>query len=424
MSRKKITKTAVDEAVSGDKDVYLWDDRVRGFGLKITPRGSKTYLYQYRMGGRSSKVRRYTIGKHGSFTPDHARKIAEQLAAKVAQGEDPQGTKMQVREESRSLAFAPYCQRFYDEYLLHNWKSRHIEGLRMLERHAIPKLRDKPLPQITKRDISDVLRPLKFTPAAEKNNFATLRKLFNWAVNEGDLEVSPMAGMKAPAGSPSRERVLTDEELKLVWDASYKLEYPNGPYVRSLVLTGQRLREVSKLAWSELSRDGQMWALKGVRTKNGKPHTIPLSSLMVAELDDIAVERHDKKKGEWPKQGPVFTTDGTKPINSFSKLKKGISTFMDEINRKREDPLVMDHWVVHDLRRTLTTGMQRLDVRFEVTEAIINHVGASKSGVAGVYQRHDWKNEKAAALEAWSAHVAAVVSSEDKDVNVGPLRRA
>ncbi|MDG5748559.1 integrase family protein [Qipengyuania sp. XHP0207] len=424
MANKRITKAAVDGANAGEKDAYLWDDRVSGFGLKITPTGSKSYVYQYRMGGRGSKVRRYTIGKHGKFTPDQARKIAEQLAAKVAQGEDPQSLKMQGREEARTLAFDAYCQRFHDEYLRHNWKSTHSEALAALERHAVPELKDKPLTQITKKDIGDVLRPLKAMPATEKNTFATLRKLFNWAVNEGDVEVSPIAGMKAPAGPIERDRVLSDEELKLVWQATFKLGYPYGPYIRSLILTGQRLGETGRVAWSALNRGDGMWTLKGVQTKNGKPHTVPLVGLMLEELDQIAEEQHGKDEAEWPKRGPVFTTTGDKPINGFSKIKARLDKFVDELNQAQDEPIVIDHWTFHDLRRTLATGMQRLDVRFEVTEAILNHVGASKSGVAGVYQRHEWKTEKIAALSAWSAHIAALVSGEGEDDNVVPLRRA
>ena len=387
MATGKITKSAVDAAQPGGKDWFLWDERVRGFGLKVTPKGSKSYLFQYRMGGRGSKVRRYTIGRHGTLTPDGARKIAEQLAAQVAQGEDPQASRIQSRRDAIELAFKPYCQRFHDEYLLHNWKSTHAEGLRLLERFAFPVLKDKALPAITKKDVSDVLRPLRAMPATEKKVFAVLRKLFNWAVNEGDLQASPMTGMETPAGVPSRQRVLDDDELSLVWKVSYRLGHPYGPWLRCLILTGQRKGETGGLMWSELSRDGRLWSMKGERTKNGQPQTVPLSDPAILELDRIAAEQFDREDGTWPKTGPVFTTTGDKPINGFSKIKKRVDKFVEELNQGQDEPIVVEHWTFHDLRRTLATGMQRLGVRFEVTEAILNHVGLSKSGIAGVYQR-------------------------------------
>jgi hypothetical protein len=116
MATGRITKSTVDSAQPEAKDWFLWDQRLGGFGLKVTPKGSKSYLFQYRLGGRGSKVRRYTIGKHGKLTPDAARKIAEQLAAQVAQGEDPQASRVKGREEALNLAFTGYVQRFYNEY--------------------------------------------------------------------------------------------------------------------------------------------------------------------------------------------------------------------------------------------------------------------------------------------------------------------
>ena len=188
--------------------------------------------------------------------------------------------------------------------------------------------------------------------------------------------------MKAPVGATARERVLTDEELMLVWRASEKLGYPYGPFLRALILSGQRLREVGKLSWSEVSREGAVWTLAGVRTKNGKPHTVPLSGLLIAELDAIAEQHLGREPGDWPRRGPVFTTTGDKPINGYGKIRKRVAKFVNELNQAQDEPIVIEHWVFHDLRRTLASGLQRLGVRFEVTEAILNHVGASKSGVA------------------------------------------
>jgi len=422
MAKGRIKKTTVDEALPQEQDWFLWDERVRGFGLKVTPKGAKTYIFQYRMGGRASKVRRYTIGKHGKLTPDGARKIAERLAAQVAQGEDPQHEKIETRKENAVLAFAAYAEKFAADYLSLRWPKTGKQAAVLLRKYVAPIWRDKPLTAIRRKDMSDVLRPLRSQPATEKSVYAVVRKLFNWAVSEGDINSSPLVGMEAPAGPPARDRVLTDEEVALIWQCSYEMDYPYGPAARVLILTGQRLREVTALSWSELSRDEAMWRLPAPRTKNKVAHTIPLSPAVISELNLIAESQGHQ--GRWPRAGYVFTTtNGAKPINGFSKAKARLDKVVASALAEMEHPLEMESWRFHDFRRTLATGMQRLGVRFEVTEAILNHVSGAKGGIAGIYQRHDWADEKAAALNAWADHIAYILSGEDRG-NVVPLVKA
>lgn len=404
----RITKSSVDAAAPGTKDRLLWDDRLPGFGCKVTPKGSKVFVYQYRMGGRGSPARRYTIGKFGPITADQARREAEVLALKVAQGIDPQSVKVEKARISVDLAFRAYVDRFHRDYLTKAWPASERDALVLLRRYAAPVLKKKPLPEITRKDITAVLAGARDKVATASLLFATLRRMMRWAVNQGDLERSPMEGMDAPAKAPSRDRVLSDDELRLVWRASYKLGYPFGPIFRLLILTGARREEVTSLDWSELNREDAIWVLPSSRSKNGVAARQPLSTLAMEELEGLAA-----RVGGWRKAGVVFSTTGTTCSSGHSRAKARLDKEIAAIASKEEIPPPAP-WRVHDLRRTLATGLQRLGVRFEVTEAVLNHVSGSRGGVAGIYQRHDWADEKRAAVEAWATHVEGLLSGKDK----------
>jgi integrase len=400
----RITKSSVDTAKPGTKDRLLWDDRLPGFGCKVTPKGSKVFVYQYRIGGRGSPARRYTIGKFGPITVDQARREAETLALKVAQGIDPQAVKIEKARISVDLAFSAYVDRFHRDYLTKAWPASERDALVLLRRYAVPVLRNKPLPEITRKDITAVLAGARDKVATASLLFATLRRMMRWAVNQGDLERSPMEGMDAPAKAPSRDRVLSDDELRLVWKASYELGYPFGPIFRLLILTGARREEVTSLDWSELNREDALWVLPSSRSKNGVAARQPLSTLAMEELEGLAA-----RAGGWRKAGFVFSTTGTTCSSGHSKAKARLDKEIAAIASKEEISPPAP-WRLHDLRRTLATGLQRLGVRFEVTEAVLNHVSGSRGGVAGIYQRHDWADEKRAALEAWAGHVEGLIA--------------
>ena len=192
-----------------------------------------------------------------------------------------------------------------------------------------------------------------------------------------------MDGLECPVSATRRDRVLSDIELAKVWHAAD--DGPFGRAIRLLILTGARREEIGQLKWSELA--GDTINLPAERTKNGEPRIIPLSAPALALLNGI------------PRIGTfAFSADGTRPINGWSRAKRRLDAATG-INRS---------WVVHDLRRTTATGMQRLGVPLQVVEAVLGHVG-TRSGIAGVYQVHDFADEKRSALEQWGAHVASIL---------------
>ena len=421
MTTGRINKSSVDAFQPHATEAMLWDDKIAGFGLKVTPAGAKSYLFQFRIGGRAGKTRRVTIGKHGNMTPVRARKEAEELAALVAKGVDPQQAKQDRQRLALDLAFKSYVDRFVEDCLKVKWKASHADGTSLLRLYAVPVLGNKPLPDITRADIRSVLAPVKRKVATCRNLFAVLRRLFRWAVSEGDLTDSPLNGMEPPPLPAKRNRVLSDPELRLVWRGSESMAYPFGPLVRLLAITGQRLEEVAGLHWSELDKGSAMWSLPGDRAKNGNASQVALSPLAIVELNGLA-KRLGRTDG-WPRRGLVFTTTGETPVSGHSRAKRRLDREVAKLAAEEPEPVTIAPWRFHDLRRTFATGMQRLGIRFEVTEAVLNHVSGSKSGVAGVYQLHDWGPEKVSALKAWSDHVAAILVPADVS-NVVPLASA
>ncbi len=421
MAKGRINKSAVDGFQSQPKEAILWDDRIAGFGLKVTPTGSKSYLFQYRLGGRAGRTRRFTIGRHGSLTPDAARRVADDLVSLVAKGIDPQQHKQDKSRRAIELAFRDYAGRFVEDCLKVRWKASYRDGEALLTRYAIPVLGSKPLPDIDRSDIRAVLHPVRRKVATCRNLFAVLRRLFRWAVSEGDIPISPILGMEPPPMPTKRDRVLGDADVRIAWNATREQGYPFGPLFRLLLITGQRLEEVSGMRWSELDRDTCMWSLPADRAKNGNPSQVPLSPLATIELIGLA-KRMGRTDG-WPRRGLVFTTTGETSVSGHSRAKSRLDTAMAKIAAEQDEPFAIAKWRLHDLRRTLATGMQRLGVRFEVTESILNHVSGSKSGVAGVYQLHDWGPEKVRALVAWSDHIALLLVDGD-NTNVVRLASA
>lgn len=409
MATIKLTKRAVDALPIPEKDELWWDADLRGFAVKVTPSGSKIFLIQYRMGGRGTKTRRFTIGKLGSpWDTPAARKEAEKLLRLVSTGKDPQSIERARKRDEATLSFPDYVDRFLFEYGRSRWRPKtYASRSADLRNWVVPPLRARALSGITRADLSSVFSALPAgKPALPRNVFAVTSKLFAWAVAKGDIDKSPCAGMERPEAVKSRERVLDDEELMLVAALAPYLGTPFGPFVEMLLITGQRRDEVAGMSWAELDRSKRMWTIPQHRTKNGHTHHFPLSRIALINLDQLAGGTH------WPKKGLVFTTTGKTQVSGFSRMKRRLDSLIAQVSDHRE----IAPWRMHDLRRTMATNLQKLGVRFEVTEALLNH-RESRSGIAGVYQLHDWKKEKREAIRLWDDKLAKMAAKLDKRVH-------
>jgi integrase len=223
--------------------------------------------------------------------------------------------------------------------------------------------------------------------------------------------------------------VLSDTEIAEIWRAAGDAASPYGTFIRLLILTGQRRGEIGGLAWNELSEDLTTWTLPRERTKNGVAHRVPLSpparDLLVALLpNDPNEAKHMRVGGALVLPGAVGA-----PFAGWAKAKRALDKAIIANRAKTAtaagtSPSPLIPWSVHDLRRTVATGLQRLGVRLEVTEAVLNHISGSRGGIAGVYQRHDWATEKRSALDAWAIHVFNSTEARAIGDNVVTLARA
>jgi integrase len=430
MATGKITKRSVDALRKGPKDVFLWDDELRGFGIKVTPKDARTYVLQYRMGGRDTPTKRWTIGGHGSpWTATTARTEAERLLQLVSQGVDPVEDARRREREAVTLEFGAYLDTFRDGYLKTDWGDSWPQAYRQLEMHALPEFKGQLLPAIGKAEINGLFDKLKEHPALARNVWAALSKMMSWAtVQRGDLALNVMASMAPPAGAKARKRTLSNDEILAFWRATHELDNPFGPFLRLLLITIQRRSEVAGLWWKETSHNEGLWRLPGERAKNKLDHLIPLSTLATAELTKLG----------WKHRGLAFTTTGETPISGFSKLKKRLDGLMLTELRKIEaeraeaagekpHPVELEAWRLHDLRRTGTTQLQRLGFSIEIGERVINHhQGGSASGLRKIYNLYEYQDEKTRALQAWSDWLDQLITNAKPASNVVQLaeRRA
>ena len=281
------------------------------------------------------------------------------------------------------------------------------ETERLLRLHVLPRWRGRSVYEITRRDVLDVLDRVvdAGAPIAANRTLSAVRKMFNWCVARDIIATSPCAGVKPPTAERSRDRVLSDPELRAVWIAADKLGGPFGALVELLILTGARRDEVAGMSWSEIDLDGRLWVLPRERSKNDRPHEVPLSSPAIAIL--AALPRIEGA-------GFALTTNGASPSSGYSKGKRRVDSLL---------PPDMPPWRLHDIRRSVASGMARLGVSLPVIEKILNHTSGSFAGIVSVYQRHDFADEKRAALDRWGNFVAGLVSGQPSETVV-PFRGA
>lgn len=417
--KEHVTKKLIESLEASGSEYTVWDTELQSFGVRVLPSGSKAFIYRYRMGGRGTSEQRYTIAKCSAIPPDQARKIAREKAALVFQGIDPksedekQAKSRKFEEDLKNkLSFEIYCEKYLDERVKIEVPKSYNSLRSCLRIHAKNFLKSNPITSITKNDITSLLDNIPVEKQSVRNQtYIALSKLFKWAVGRGDIPSSPMDGMRPPKPPKKRTRVLSDIELSTVISATRRVDGIFGPFFNLLAITGQRRSEVAGLDWSELNRDECLWTLPEERCKNGVTHLVPLSTAAIGILDHLS-GCDEQKNMTWPSKGLVFTTTGRTPISGFSRAKKLLDAAMLKIAKeqasdagKEPETIEIADWRIHDLRRTMATGFQKLSIRFEVTEATLNHIsGMSRAGVAGVYQQHDWKEEKREALEKWAQH--------------------
>lgn len=430
----RISKRTVDEMVlpaSAKARAYLWDDRLKGFGVMATATGAKSFIVQYRLAGSGGSTRRVTIGRYGSpWTAETARDRAADLLELVRRKVDPfdaeraslQAASAAKVESERSrharerLAFSTYADLYLERHASVRQKARTAkETRRIIERDLKPHFRDATIVSITPTDILALVDlTYERSPSASLKVYRTLSSLFGWAGSRHDLVDNPMRNLKPPYLQPSRDRVLSDREICEVWQTAAATPYPYGPLIQMLIVTGQRLDEVASMTWNEVDFGERRWTVPANRAKKENPSVVPLTNTAVEIFQRTA------RLGRY-----VFTTKGKVPFSGFSKAKKRFDVRMAARFPVVGDQEIREPWRIHDLRRTLATGLQKLGVRLEVTEAVLNHVAGSRAGIVGIYQRYNYADEKRTVLESWSAYLQRLLTAYTAAPTVTPpIRRA
>jgi integrase len=431
LTERKIEKLATEH---GRKDRLVFDDTQRGLAVRITASGGRTFLCQYTLHGHKWRV---PLGSSSALSLSKAREAAAAVMGDVAKGRNPaiQRKEAEAAERARRVR-----NRLTLRVLIEDWNRAHLVGRRPsyaaeavralhyafadhlddaaedLDRTAVIRALDALIRRRKGKD-HDGGHKSKGT-AMTGRTAAYGRAAFSWAVKRGALSVNPFADLPIAKSIAKRERVLSDAEIAEIWHAAGDAASPYGMIIRLLILTGQRRGEVAGMTWSEVSDDLVTWTLPGERTKNGVAHSVPLSApardLLKALLPTDAKEAKrvlsDRLgRGALTLPGAVGT-----PFTGWSKAKRALDKAIMDARAKaaapaNTSPPPLVSWSVHDVRRTVATGLQRLGVRLEVTEAVLNHISGSRGGIAGVYQRQDWAAEKRTALDAWAAHILSVV---------------
>jgi integrase len=387
MPRIRLTKSAIDALPNSKSDVVYWDAGWPGFGVKVTPKGRKVFIVLYRTAGAGSKLRKYTIGPYGRVTLHQARVAAQRVFAAKLDGRDPAAEKREAKRRVVADRVDDLLEMFISQRLSQNRSGGEIS--RLLRREVGRPWASRSIHEISKRDVVEVVTAIeqRGAPVAANKTLKSIKTFLRWCVGRAVLDQSPAEGVPLPAKEVARDRVLDDEELVRVILAARQIGGPYGGIVEFLALTGQRREEVARLQREELDLARRIWTIPKSRTKNAKTHVVHLSEQALA-----AVKRADQR-------GPlVFSLLGTKPFQEFSRAKR----VLDQLSG-------VTGWRVHDLRRTCVSGMARLGVAPHVADKILNHQTGTISGVAAVYQRHEFLAERRAALDFWGAHVSQLL---------------
>ncbi len=384
----------------------IWDSIVPGLAVTVGAKGIPSFYVVKRQAGTKSP-KWILLGTYPTLPLKDARDRARDTLRVLAEGENPTALAEAKRQARHDSAFAIVAENFIARHLPQLRTGRTVEAL--IRRELIPTLGNTPIAEIRRGDITTLLEtiidrqrldPRSGGPNAARKTLAALSKLFNWTLSLGqhDLDTNPCNQIK-PAdlalGVKVRDRILTDPELRLVWQVADSTPYPFGTLVKALLLTGQRLNEIAAARRSEIA--GTILTVPAARMKGKVAHTVPLTgdatALLETAFDATPLE-------------PRFifsTTGGLRPVSGFSKFKSHFDRALTTLNGGTPLP----RWTLHDLRRTARTGMAAAGVNVFIAELVIGH---RQTGVHAVYDLHRYDSEKRKALEVWNARLAAILS--------------
>jgi len=350
-----------------------------GFGLRLRAGGSRNFVFQYKLG---TKQRRIALGAASAIGVDRAREAARDLYAKVRLGQDPAAAKAEGRIMAAET-FAAVSRRFLDHQAKHLRPGSLTEIRRHLLKYATP-LHGLALTKVERRNVAGVIAAVSDSSGAVTANRVrtTIGGLYSWAMQNGLAEANPVVGT-ARLRERSRERVLAPNELGLIWRHLGDGHY--AAVMQLLMLTGQRASEIADLRWSEIH--GDTIVLPPERTKNGRTHVIPISTSVGA-----VIEAQPHRLGR-----DLIFGIGEGGFKGWHIRKQRLDATIKAATGKALEP-----WTVHDIRRSVVTGMAEIGIAPHIVEAVVNHVSGHRAGSAGIYNKARYQDEVRIALQRWA----------------------
>jgi integrase len=412
MPRLSLTdRFAAGVKATGQERVDYFDEKSPGLALRVSPGGNKAWTYHF-TSPKDRKRARVTLGSYPATSLAAARTRAMEARQLVEGDRDPRD--VFADQAAGAMTVADLVASYIEKHVRPNLRTA-PETERRFKRNIVPVIGGVRLSDLHRRDINRVVDPImaRDSPTEGAHAFEDMRAMLRWGLARGDIDRNPTEGMRKPATAGSRERVLTDDEIRLLWTELPMLfakSKATQRIVKLCLVTLQRVGEVSGMRRAELDLSARVWSIPGSRTKNGHPHTVPLSDLAVVIIKE-ALEGLD---GEQDFVFPNIEGDGSLPARSVAK---NIAAAQRIKPGKIEKRSALAHWTSHDLRRTGATNMGRLAIAPIVIGHVINHRSTTKAGVTlGVYQLYDYGTEKRQALEKWSERLNGLVSNQVAEV--------
>jgi integrase len=404
----KLTKRFIDgleyNAEAKQRDVR-WDSEISGFGIRIYPSGKKSFVLSYRQDGTK---RLFTIGQYGNITLEQARVLAQKKMGEVADGKDPLLTRRAAKKKhdwTVNKAGKEFLRKLKSTSDRH-----HGEVQRIFEKDVFPTIGKMPIDEVKKDHILKIIDAVLERGAGIMANRTLMRlsRFFNWCIERNLIEFSPVYKLSKPTQERTRDRVLSDIEIKEVLQVSESMNYPFGSLILFLLLTGQRRGEAASMKWTDYEREQKLWILPREHTKSDRAHEVPLCDRAITILENA------------PKMGDyIFTSSGDRPFENFSRLKKVLDTRIKNA-RTKNGQVDISPWTLHDLRRTCASGMARLGVAPHVIEKALNHSSGKIRGVAAIYNRYEYAAEMREAFEKWADYVSQIMTNDMPKSTLNP----
>lgn len=385
----------------------VWADGGKGFGVRVSPQGKKTFIYMYRFQGRS---RMMTLGEYPHIKLAEANEAHAKAWAASKKDIDPGAHKVAERKAERTAETIAELVEDYLEKWAKKRKRSWLEDKRIFDKDVLPKWKHRKARDIQRKDVINLLDAIvdRGAPIQANRTLAAIRKMFKFAIERDIVPYSPCAGIRAPSDESQRDRVLSHEEIKALWKNLDDADMHCGTKIaiKMILTTAQRSGEVVGAEWSEFDTKAGWWTIPGGKTKNGLPHRVPLSQLA---LELLKQAEQYSKGGVYvfpsPKKSKVLGADG-KPKNKHIHRSALGHALNDNLEK-----LMLDNITPHDLRRTAASHMTSLGIARLTVSKILNH---AESGVTAVYDRHSYDAEKCSALNVWAKEIIKIIGESKK----------